>query len=105
MPRQKALKCRSRSNVNIAARIDLGKHENESNSLTLRILANDNIYDCDAEEILPNGVTELYDDYVYGDEDRDINEYTVISSEFIERTLGFLDLGSKWVSFLNVPGK
>ena len=51
MSRQKTFNCRSRSNVNIAAWIDLGKHEKESNSLTTRILANDNIDD-DAEGVL-----------------------------------------------------
>ena len=36
------------------------------------------------EEILPNGVTELYDDNVYGYEDRDINDYTVVYDDGVD---------------------
>ena len=36
------------------------------------------------KEILPKGVAELYDDYVCGDEDRDINEYTVVYDDGVD---------------------
>ena len=36
------------------------------------------------EEVLPNGLTELYDEYVYGDEDSDINEYTVVYDDGVD---------------------
>ena len=36
------------------------------------------------EEVLPNGVTELYNDYVYGDEDSDIYEYTVVYDDGVD---------------------
>ena len=32
----------------------------------------------------PNGVTEHYDDYVYGDEDSDISEYTVVYDDGVD---------------------
>ena len=36
------------------------------------------------EEVLPTGVTELYNDYVYGDEDSDIYEYTVVYDDGVD---------------------